>query len=62
MKRIWRYLFTGATYAVLLGLIFLAYAVFKPTQPFVFIGIVALGLLFFWLYYRHFGPKLGTED
>jgi phosphohistidine phosphatase SixA len=62
MMRIWRYLFTGATCAVILGLLFLAYAVFKPKEPFVFVGISIAGAIVFAIYHRIFGPKLGTQD
>jgi phosphohistidine phosphatase SixA len=65
MMRVWRYLFTGATCSVLLGLMFLAYAVFKPcglSETVWFVGVVIFGLIIFWIYYRRFGPKLGTED
>jgi phosphohistidine phosphatase SixA len=62
MMRIWRYLFTGATCAVILGLLFLAYAVFKPKEPFVFVGIAVAGVILFAIYHKIFGPKLGTQD
>jgi hypothetical protein len=64
MMRIWFYLFTPATWAVVIGLLFLGFAVFKPTGAFVylFLGIVVIGLVVFWLYYRQFGPRIGSED
>ncbi|NUO09971.1 MAG: hypothetical protein HUU08_15075 [Candidatus Brocadia sp.] len=65
MMRIWRYLFTPATYIALLGILFLAIAVFRPSQPVSIIGTVLAvltGLILFWFYYRHFGPKIGSED
>jgi phosphohistidine phosphatase SixA len=62
MMRIWRYLFTGATYAVILGLLFFAYAVFKSKEPFVFVGIAVAGAILFAIYHKIFGPKLGTQD
>jgi hypothetical protein len=62
MMRIWYSLFTVATCSVLLGLFFMAYAVFKPEQPYWMIGIVAVGVISFYFYYKHFGPKLGAQD
>lgn len=62
MMRIWYSLFTVATCSVLLGLFFMAYAVFKPAQPYWMIGVVAVGVFIFYIYYKHFGPKLGAQD
>jgi phosphohistidine phosphatase SixA len=62
MMRIWYSLFTVATCSVLLGLFFMAYAVFKPAQPYWMIGIVAVGVIVFFVYYKHFGTKLGAQD
>lgn len=65
MMRIWCYLFTPATYIALLGILFLAISVFRPEQPvtiMTIIGIVLTGLILFWFYYRHFGPRVGSED
>lgn len=62
MIRVWRYLFTGATYSVILGLLFLAYGVFKVRNPLIFFGFALLGLIFFMIYHKYFGPRLGTED
>lgn len=65
MMRVWRYLFTGATYAVFIGLLLLTYAVFHPNQwwtiSIFWVGSVVGGILFRFGY-RHFGPRLGTED
>jgi phosphohistidine phosphatase SixA len=60
MIRVWNWLFTPATWAVIAGLLFLAHAVFHPDWI-VVAGIVPLLLFFAW-YYRHFRPTLGTED
>jgi phosphohistidine phosphatase SixA len=62
MMRVWRYLFTGATYAVLAGLLLLAYAVFHPAEPIVFFAGAVIGVVLFRFCYRYFGPRLGTED
>ncbi len=64
MIRIWKYLFTGATCCVLIGLLFLAYAVFKLniTGTIMFIAVVAVGSCLLWLFYKIYGPVLGAED
>jgi phosphohistidine phosphatase SixA len=64
MMHIWFYLFTLATGAVMVGLLFLAFAVFKPCGWFrlLFVVVVAIGSLAFWWYYRHFGPRIGSDD
>ena len=63
MMRIWRYLFTSATYAVFVGLLLLAYAVFPPKlQLLVFWMGAIIGLILFRFCFRHFGLRLGSED
>ncbi|MCI0392741.1 MAG: hypothetical protein MOB07_28755 [Acidobacteria bacterium] len=65
MMRIWWYPFTGATYAVFIGLLLLDYAVFHPSQwqtISLFWGGSVIGGILFRFGYRHFGPRLGTED
>ena len=62
MMRVWRYLFSAATAAVILGLLFLAFGVFKVGNAPLFFGIAFLGLILFLLYLKHFGPRLGAED
>ncbi len=61
MMRIWRYLFTAATYAVLLGIFFLAVAVFKLTNQLIILLIPVVGIMVFEYLIRTF-PKLGSED
>jgi len=65
MMRVWRYLFTSATYSVFVGLLLLAYAVFHPnrwwTISLFLVGSV-VGVILFRFGYHHFGPRLGTED
>jgi phosphohistidine phosphatase SixA len=60
MIRVWNWLFTPATWAVVLGLLVLAHAVFQP--GWIVAVIVSLALLAFGWYYRRFRPTLGTED
>ena len=64
MMRVWSNLFTPATCAVVGGLLFLGYAVFKPEGMFIvlFLSILVTGLVGFWFYYRRFGPRIGSED
>lgn len=65
MMRIWRYLFTPATYLGVLGMFFLALAVIKPTWPFegsFIVGIFMVSYAIAKMYSGHFGAKLGTED
>lgn len=62
MMRVWRYLFSTATVAVILGLLFLAFGVFKICNPLLFFSIALLGLILLLLYLKHFGPRLGAED
>ena len=62
MMRVWTYFFTGATGAVILGFILLAYAVFHPGWPIVFFASAGAGLVLFLLAYRKLGPQLGSED
>lgn len=65
MMRIWCRLFTPATYLALLGILSLAIAVFRPRQQLsimTIIGFVLTGLILFWFYYKHFGPRVGSED
>jgi phosphohistidine phosphatase SixA len=62
MMRVWSYLFMSATYAVLVGLVLLAYAVFHLERPEVFWTGVVIGLILFRFWYRHFRPRLGTQD
>jgi hypothetical protein len=68
MMRIWYCLFTPATYAVVIALLFLAYGVFSLnfSQLGVFtclfwVGAVAAAVGFR-LYYKQFGPKIGSRD
>ncbi len=60
MIRVWNWLFTPATWAVIAGLLSLAHAVFHPSW--IAVAGVAPLLLAFARYYRHFRPTLGTED
>lgn len=60
MVRIWNYLFTPATAAVILGLLMLAYAAFQPDVVRALLMVFLLVLIVF--YYRNFRPTLGTDD
>ncbi|HEX5501758.1 MAG TPA: hypothetical protein VFW96_04005, partial [Thermomicrobiales bacterium] len=60
MVRVWNGLFMPATVAVIGGLLFLAYVVFRGGRAFA--GIALLVLIAFFLYYRHAQPRLGTDD
>lgn len=62
MMRVWTYFFNGATGAVILGFVLLAYAVFHPGRPVLFFVSAAAGLGLFLLGYIKFGPHLGSED
>ena len=60
MIRVWDSMFTPATWAVGLGVLFLAAAVFDPDPITALVGIALL--IVFDLYRRRFRPVLGTED
>jgi hypothetical protein len=62
MIRVWRHLFVPATFAVIIGLGCLALAVVDAARRRSALGVVLVlgGALF--LYYRHYYPRLGTED
>jgi phosphohistidine phosphatase SixA len=62
MVRIWRYLFMTATAAVILGLFFLAVAVFREPQPILIASCAVVGSITFGVYYHLFKPRIGTED
>jgi phosphohistidine phosphatase SixA len=60
MVRIWYRLFTPATWAVVFGLLILAYDAFRPNLVVALILVPVLGL--FWLYLWSSRPSLGTDD
>ncbi|MCL4298024.1 MAG: hypothetical protein KJ077_19935 [Anaerolineae bacterium] len=60
MMRVWNWMFTPATYAVVAGLLFLAHAVVQFT-PIIW-GLVLFWVVVFAVYYRRLRPTLGTED
>ncbi len=60
MIRIWNYMFIPATFAVIGGLISLAYAVFRPSW--IFMVLASMVIILFGFYYQHFRAKIGTED
>jgi phosphohistidine phosphatase SixA len=60
MMRVWNYLFTPATFMVILGMLLFAYAVLTPNA--IVTSIVVIFMLLILLYYFRVGPKLGTED
>lgn len=60
MIRIWNWLFTPATWAVIAGLLILAFAVFQPN--FIISLVIVCILLLSVVYYRNFRPVLGTDD
>lgn len=60
MLRVWTYLFTPATVAVVVGLLALAYAAFEPgLLEGAIAGITLIGAA---IYAARFGPVLGTQD
>jgi hypothetical protein len=62
MLRVWRYYFTTAAYALVLGLVLLAYVVLRDVGEVEFaFSVVALtaGL---YVYRKIVGPKIGTQD
>lgn len=61
MIRVWTWLFTPATLAVIAGLLALVYAVFEP--PLIIWAVFAvLAAVFYLIYHFLLRPALGTED